>query len=124
MSQWQEIGGDSSEMWNREGSIEGLLVNRQSNVGPNNSMKYNLKTDKGDIGVWGSTVLDTKMELITNGSLVRITYLGQQTPKSGGKPYHDFKVEAKPPEFTEVTPEQVKNVQETMSGSSLSDTVI
>ncbi len=116
MSDWQEIGGDSGDMWNREGSIEGILVSRQSNVGPNDSMKYNLKTAKGEMGVWGSTVLDSKLEQVTNGSEIRITYLGKASSKGGRGEYHDFKVEVKPAEDTINVDADVKKVQDTLGG--------
>ena len=114
MADWQEVGGDSGEMWNKEGSIEGTLVSRQSNVGPNNSMKYNVETKDGVVGVWGSTVLDTKMEQIKDGSVIRITYLGKADSKNGRGQYHDYKVEVKPNEGAPA--EDVAKVKDVLGG--------
>ena len=100
MADWQEVGGGESEMWNREGSIEGVYTNSRSNVGPNDSMVYTLKTKDGDVGVWGSTVLDSKFEQIAKGSEVRITSLGKAKSQRGIE-YYDYKVEVKPNEDVE-----------------------
>lgn len=116
MTQWTEVGGDSGEMWNREGSIEGTYVSKQSNVGINDSMKYNLKTKDGEIGVWGSTVLDSKMEQVQIGQEVRIEYLGKAQTKTGRGEYHDFKVMTKPAEFKEVTSQDVQAVKDVLGG--------
>lgn len=113
---WTEVGGENSEMWNGEGSVIGTLIGRQSNVGPNNSMKYNLQQESGEvIGVWGSTVLDTKLEQVANGTEVKITFLGKRDSKGGRGQYKDFKVEMKPVEGS-VSPAQVTNVQDTLGG--------
>lgn len=109
MADWQEVGGgDSSDMWNREGSIEGVYINSKSNVGPNNSMVYTIRTKDGDVGVWGSTVLDSKFEQISTGSEVRVTSLGKQKSQRGTE-YHDYKVEVKPNEG-------VETVKDTLGG--------
>jgi hypothetical protein len=100
---WQEVTMENSETWDRKESIEGKLVKVQESVGPNESMLYTLKTDKGMIGVWGSTVLDTKFEGISNGSMVKIEPQGKVKSEKTGREYQDFKVFVKPPEFEEVT---------------------
>lgn len=116
MSEWQEVGSDSDKMWDGEGSVIGVLIGRNTNVGPNNSMKYNLKQEDGTvIGVWGSTVLDTKLEQVANGTEVKITFLGKRDSKGGRGQYKDFKVEMKPVEGS-VSPAQVTNVQDTLGG--------
>ena len=116
MSDGKEVGGESGEMWNREGTIEGTYLSKQSGVGPNESMVYNLETKDGTIGVWGSTVLDTKMENVQINSLVRIEYLGKAQAKSGRGEYHDFKVMTKPAEFTEVKKVDPAKAQEILGG--------
>ena len=45
------------------------------------SAKYYLENDDGTFLVWGSAVIDDRMQYIKNGDLVRITYLGKNTNK-------------------------------------------
>jgi hypothetical protein len=74
-------------------SIEGRYVAKKTNVGINKSNIYVLETNEGQkVGVWGGTVLDNKFQSIAIGKMVAIEYVGDRQGKSGGKPYHDFKV--------------------------------
>ena len=94
---WTEVGGgsgDNSEMWDRTGTIQGKYTNKQVEVGPNKSNIYTIETENGSIGVWGSTVLDTKFEQIPVGSLVKIESLGKVQGKRGNS-YNDYRVFAK-----------------------------
>lgn len=107
---WTEIGGGSDgETWNREGSISGQYISKQQHVGQNDSNMYTLKTDNGNIGVWGSTVLDSKFESVTVGSLVKIEALG----KPAGKNYYDYKV------FTKAGPTVEQTAAQLFPGSEL-----
>lgn len=113
MSDWTEVGGgDGADMWDRQGSVQGVYTTSRSGVGPNKSMVYTLKTDKGEIGVWGSTVLDSKFEQIERGSEVKVTSLGKAKSQTG-KEYNDFKVEVKP---VEDVAEGTENVIDTLGG--------
>jgi hypothetical protein len=97
-----EIGG--GDFWGSKDepiqpgdAITGEYVASQSNVGPNNSMVYTLRTEDGDKSVWGSTVLDTRMERVRVGDTVRITFVGlSQKAGKFGKPFKVWKVEVKP----------------------------
>lgn len=99
---WTEITAESGEVWDRQAPITGKLVSSKSNIGPNESNLYNLQTENGLVGVWGSTVLDTKFAGIQNGSMVKIEPMGKQKSEKTGRTYQDFRVYVKPPEFTEV----------------------
>jgi hypothetical protein len=100
---WKEIVAETNDVvWDRQKPIEGRLVDVKSDIGPNESMMYVLKTDKEKVSVWGSTVLDTKFQGIANGSLVRIEPQGKVKSEKTGREYQDFKVFVKPPEFEEV----------------------
>lgn len=102
MSDWKEISVEDSDMWDRQKPLEGKLVKVQSNVGPNESMLYTVKTQEGNVGVWGSTVLDTKFAGIANESMIRVEPQGKVKSEKSGREYQDFKVFVKPPEFEEV----------------------
>lgn len=49
--------------------------------------------DGEQVGVWGTSVLDTKFAQIAQGKMVAIEYQGKkQSEKRKGSSYHDFKV--------------------------------
>lgn len=74
--------------------IEGEFIELREDVGMNSATIYMIQTEKhGVLSVWDTTVLRDKMAEVPVGSLVRITCLGEQTPKKGGKPYVGFEVE-------------------------------
>src|ERR1700753_526332 len=101
--EWEEIVAETNDdVWDRKGPIEGKLVEIKQDIGPNESMLYILKTAKGKVSVWGSTVLDTKFSGIDNGSLVRIEPQGKVKSEKTGREYQDFKVFVKPPSFEEI----------------------
>ena len=81
-------------------TVQGTYVDKTEDVGQNNSNVYKIKTkENGVISVWGSKVLDGKMDKVPKNHIVRITYLGMQDPQNPqGRAYKNFKVEqAKPP---------------------------
>lgn len=49
------------------------------------------QTPKGNLGVWGKTDLDRKMESVVLGAMTRITYTGMQETKNN--PMYKYKVE-------------------------------
>lgn len=89
---WREIVlNNDTEVWNKEEALEGELVKIESDIGPKKSKMYTFKTEDGEIKIWGSTVLDNKLEDISEGQYLKIKYNGKR--KSGtGNEYHDFSV--------------------------------
>jgi len=72
-------------------SIEGVYVSKKEDVGVNKSAIYVIRTPTGElVGVWGSTVLNSKMASVNVGQFIAIEFIGMKTPKSGGKPYKDW----------------------------------
>lgn len=108
---WTEVSIGSENMWDRESPIEGSLVGIKSDVGSNNSMLYILKTDKGNVSLWGSTVLDTKFEGIAKGTMIRIEPLGLVKSEKTGRSYHDYKVFYREQPFTEVV-DEIEDIRE------------
>jgi hypothetical protein len=91
---FKEIKPEDWKYSNKGDSIEGVLVQKQENIGPNKSMLYSLETENGIKNVWGATVLDNLLALIQVGIKIRITYEGVAADKKGGKnPAKLFKVE-------------------------------
>jgi hypothetical protein len=73
--------------------IEGVLVNKQEDVGVNKSMLYSIETPQGVKSVWGATILDERMALVSIGSKIKLTYKGTAPSKKGKNPAKIFKVE-------------------------------
>lgn len=93
MSDWKEaLGTTSDEVWDRQETLQGIYIERQENVGPNNSMMYLVKTDKLTVSVWGSTILDARFAEIPIGSEVKIEPLGETKSEKTGRSYMNFKV--------------------------------
>lgn len=95
MSEWKTAGtaGDSWKPENKGDSIQGIFTGVKTDVGINRSNVYLLKTEADEpVSVWGSTVLDTKFQEISEGSEVKIEFLGL-VKGTGPKPYKDFEVQ-------------------------------
>jgi len=90
---YEEINPD---IWQPEKDgdfIEGILIKKQSDVGTNKSKMYSVDTSDGIKNVWGSTILDSRMDLVEVESKIKITYKGLGEAKSGHNPPKIFKVE-------------------------------
>ena len=107
MSEWKEATVGGGDMWDKESTIQGVLKKKQSEVGPNESMLYTLETKDGDVGVWGSTVLDTKFEEIEVGYEVKIEPLGEVVSEKTKRKYQDFKVLYRPSAMIEAGDEVI-----------------
>lgn len=89
---WREVTVDTnSDVWDKEIAIQGELVKTESDIGPNKSNMYTIKTDDGEVKVWGSTVLDDKLLGVPAQTYVKIEYEGKLKSKKGVE-YHSYKV--------------------------------
>ncbi len=66
-----------------EDSIEGIYIACDEKVGTNNSNVYILENDGKQIKVWGSTIIDDRMRLISPGDKVKIIFKGETKNKKG-----------------------------------------
>lgn len=92
---WITVGGvGEGEIhdFNENKSLEGTYLGAESNVGSNSSMLYAVKTKDGSIKkFWGSSLLDTKMQQIERGVMLRVTFVGlKDSQKRKGAKYKDF----------------------------------
>lgn len=71
--------------------ISGRYIEKLENIGPNKSNVYVIESNGQRIGLWGSTVIDSKFERITIGKVVAVAYAGIGKSKMG-KSYKDFKI--------------------------------
>jgi len=80
--------------YDKEGDfIEGFLMDKKKDVGENNASLYGLQTKEGTVNVWGSAILDSRMDFVKIGDKVKITYKGLGEAKAGRNPPKLFKVE-------------------------------
>ncbi len=104
-NEWIEIGAGQAWDYKTEKELTGVYISREENVGPNNSVLYQIEKENGEkIGVWNNTVLEDKFQNIKIGDKVKIEYLGMSKSKTG-KDYHDFKVYHKKGKAQEVQSE-------------------
>ena len=84
MEEWRTI---EPGVWRPEkpgDRIIGVLVNKEpKNDSSGISAKYYIETDKGMFFIWGSTVLDDRMQYVKLNQRVRITYNGKTKNKRG-----------------------------------------
>lgn len=92
---WKEVEAvneDGSTIWDRSNPLEGEYLQCESNIGPNKSKLYTVKTESGEeVKAWGSTVLDDKLMGVPIGTFVKIEYEGKLKGKKGNE-YHGYKV--------------------------------
>lgn len=93
MAEWREISGGPSSYWDKAEPIEGVLVEVLEHQGQFDKPVYVIKTDEGNVGVNATTVIETKMNHVPLGYLVRVTALGETKSEKTGRTYQDFKVE-------------------------------
>jgi hypothetical protein len=91
--EWVEVKATVAEnVWDKSKPIEGELIKVEHGVGPNASELYTLLTTDGEVAVWGSTTLDSKLAELYLHDQVRIEPLGKVKSKQGNREYWDFKV--------------------------------
>lgn len=88
---WKEVVLEQGDVWDKSEPLEGQFVKVEHDIGPKKSNMYTVKTDDGEVKVWGSTVLDDKLMGVPQGSYVKLEYEGKKPSKTGNE-YHSFKV--------------------------------
>lgn len=111
---WIDASDNAGTAWDQKKPIMGTLKAKREKVGPNGSNMYMLEVEgeEGLIGVWGSTVLDTKFEQIPVGSMVKVEFVGMTKSEKTGREFKNYKVMYKPPQ---VPP----GIEETFPGSEV-----
>ncbi len=97
MGDWVTVGGnEDSTTWDQKQPLEGTYQYKKTDIGPNNSNMYMIDTDDGQVGVWGSTVIDSKFEQIQPGVKVRIEFDGMKKGRTGNQ-YKDYRIQYEQP---------------------------
>lgn len=99
---WEEVSGGTKcdRWWNgkdslpvKGDSIEGIYFEKSEKREGSSAVHILENEAKLKIGIWGSTVLDRKLEKISFGTEVKIVYLGKKASEiRRGKEYHDYQV--------------------------------
>lgn len=100
---YREVGTEQTPVWEYDtkgDTIEGILkrtIEGLQNADGTKGIGYILETKAdGEKLIWGTTVLKRRMQSVTEGQQVRITYEGTDLPKiKGHNPTKLFKVEVK-----------------------------
>ena len=89
--------------------IEGVLVQKQKDIGVNDSMLYSIETSEDVKNVWGAAILDSRMAFVNVGEKVKITFKGLGEAKPGKNAPKIFKVEVDKLEEDVVATEKVES---------------
>lgn len=109
---WKEITVDTEgNVWDKSAPIEGQLTKVETEVGPNKSRMYTIKSGDEELKVWGSTVLDDKLLGVPVGTYIKIEYEGKLKSKKGAE-YHSYKVFIDMDSMPDGTPEDTPNLDE------------
>ena len=100
---WKTIEPGVWKPQEEDDSIEGVLVNKVPRDEANNlSAKYYIENKEGMFLVWGSAILEDRMQYVKISEEVRITYHGEGKNKKGQK-INLYKVDVAESEKTEET---------------------
>ena len=99
---WVKTGGGDEDIWDFEKNktIEGLLIEVRQHVGSNDSNMYIIenKSDNTRYGVWGSTLIDGRFfddqggRKIPNGVEIRIEFAGMKTSEKSGRDFKNYEI--------------------------------
>lgn len=97
MTDWQKV--EMSPTWDYESEKEltGVYLSMEQHVGPNDSNLYNVqRSDESNIGIWGTSLLDSKFKNVKLGEEIKVVYLGMAKGEKSGREYHNFDVYHRP----------------------------
>ena len=107
MDQWKTI---EPGVWKPEikgDYITGFLVNKEAkDEVAGVSARYFIENENGTFFIWGSAVLDNRMQYVKTGQKIRITYEGK-TKNKRGQDVNLYKVEVADPVQSESISEKV-----------------
>lgn len=76
--------------------IEGIYRGVKEDVGDNHSRLYTIEANRNDhqgmYKVWGSVVLDDRMDSAKIGNQIKLVYLGKIKSEKGGRSYHNYEL--------------------------------
>lgn len=73
--------------------MRGIFIDKEEEVGPNNSKLYNFTVDGKPVSVWGSAVIDSRLKNVEAGEEVVIIYHGLvPSEKRKGSSYKSYEI--------------------------------
>ena len=100
MGEWKTIEPDTWKPENVGDQISGVYISKVEGD-EKTSARYYLDTANKPIMVWGSAIIDDRMQYVKIGERVRLTFLGKEKNLKG-QPLKLFKVEKMFDETVEV----------------------
>ena len=92
---YEEVGDYWEKMFafeNKGDSISGIFRGSVANIGENESNVHIFEVAGERIGVWGSSVLDKRMDSVKLDALIMVVLEGREVSEKTGREYKDFKV--------------------------------
>lgn len=80
--EWENIEQEVWKPTNENKSIKGKLVGKEAKDN-NLGARYYIENESGRYVVWGSVMLDNKMQFVETGQTVRISYEGKLKSRQG-----------------------------------------
>jgi hypothetical protein len=103
MDEWQAIEPGVWRPENEGDQISGVLVSKEPRAEASGiSARYYIENQDGMFLVWGSAVIDDRMQYVKIGQKVRITFEGR-TKNKKNQQVNLFKVEVAKTPYTEIT---------------------
>lgn len=81
--EFEEINPNIWKPEAEEDSVEGVYISKEENKGANNSNAYHLEKEGKQIMIWGTTIIDDRMQYAKIGEYVKIIYKGIEKNKKG-----------------------------------------
>ena len=95
---YDEVGDFWESMFTFESPgdfIQGMFCGTVARVGENESSVHIIQSEGERKGIWGSAVLDKRMNSVNLNADVMIVFQSLETSERSGREYKDFKVYAK-----------------------------
>lgn len=103
------INSGDATPWDSEKDkeLEGIFVDKKSNIGANQSNLYTVQKEDGSfVSFWGSAVIDSNFDKIPLGAQIKIVYLGKQKNTKGDREFKNFDIYSKQIKVPTQAPEQ------------------
>jgi len=81
--EFEEISTEEWKPENAGDSIEGKYIRKKECVGRNEANVYYIENNKKKYLIWGTTILDDRMEFVNIGDYIMIEYRGTVPSKKG-----------------------------------------
>lgn len=109
-SKWVKVEMGNDTMWDFETDKEfvGVFLEKREHIGDNDSNVYVFEgEDNKTYGIWGNSILDSRLKNIQVGEEVKIEYLGKKkSEKNPSRMYKDFDVWHRPAPMKKVEEEK------------------